>query len=187
MRAVAEWPRPRTLKDLRAFLGFASYYRRFVEGFARLASPLHRLVGESQGPRKLPVPRTTLLDSKWTEECTQSFQQLKQRLTSAPVLAYADFSLPFVVEIDASYQGLGAVLSQEQDGRRRPIAFASRGLRKAEKNMDNYSSMKLEFLALKWAVTEKFREYLLGHTFTVYTDNNPLSYVQTTAKLAAVE
>ena len=78
-------------------------------------------------------------------------------------------------------------MSQDQDGKRRPIAFASRGLRKSERNMNNYSSMKLEFLALKWAISEKFREYLLGHQFTVYSDNNPLSYIQTTAKLAAVE
>ena len=187
IRSVTSWPRPRTLKELRAFLGFASYYRRFVEGFARLAAPLHRLVGECQGPRSRPAPRPPPLDVKWSLECTEAFEALKQRLTTTPVLAYADFSLPFIVEIDASYQGLGAVLSQEQEGRRRPVAFASRGLKTTERNMNNYSSMKLEFLALKWAVTEKFREYLLGHAFTVYTDNNPLSYVQTTAKLAAVE
>ena len=187
IRAVAEWPTPRTLKELRAFLGFASYYRRFVEGFARLAAPLHRLVGECQGPRRQPPSRPPAATFRWTAECTTAFQGLKQRLTAAPVLAYADFSRPFILEVDASYHGLGAVLSQEHDGKRRPIAFASRGLRRTERNMDNYSSMKLEFLALKWAITEKFREYLLGQSFTVYTDNNPLSYVQTTAKLAAVE
>ena len=75
---------------------------------------------------------------------------------------------------------------QEQDEQRRPIAYASRGLRPSERNMSNYSSMKLELLGLKWAVTEKFREYLLGSKFTVYTDNNPLSYLQS-AKLGAVE
>ena len=187
IHAVTHWPAPQTLKELRAFLGFASYYRRFVEGFARLAAPLHRVVGECQTPRKQPAGRPPDLASRWTPECDEAFNLLKQRLTTAPVLAYADFSLPFIVEIDASYQGLGAVLSQEQEGKRRPIAFASRALKKTEKNMTNYSSMKLEFLALKWAVSEKFREYLLGHTFTVYTDNNPLSYMQTTAKLAAVE
>ena len=187
IRAVTEWPAPTTLKELRAFLGFASYYRRFVEGFAKLAAPLHRLVGECQGSRSQPKPKLTAITPYWNADCATAFQELKRRLTTAPVLAYADFKLPFVVEIDASYHGLGAVLSQEQEGRRRPIAFASRGLRKSERNMNNYSSMKLEFLALKWAVTEKFREYLLGHSFTVYTDNNPLSYVQTTAKLAAVE
>lgn len=111
---------------------------------------------------------------------------LKRLLVEAPVLGYADFSKPFVLEIDASQVGLGAVLSQEQEGQRRPIAYASRGLRPAERNMSNYSSMKLELLALKWAISEKFREYLLGAKFVVFTDNNPLSYLQT-AKLAAVE
>ena len=185
--AVTQWPRPRTLKELRAFLGFASYYRRFVEGFARLAAPLHRLVGECQGPRRPTSIKPPSVEQRWDEACDNAFITLKERLTTTPVLAYADFKLPFVLEIDASYQGLGAVLSQEQGGQRRPIAFASRGLHKSEKNMTNYSSMKLEFLALKWAISEKFREYLLGHPFTVFTDNNPLSYVQTTAKLAAVE
>ncbi|XP_043983719.1 uncharacterized protein LOC122837430 [Gambusia affinis] len=89
-------------------------------------------------------------------------------------------------EVDASHGGLGAVLSQQQDGVVRPIAYASRGLRPTERNMDNYSSMKLEFLALKWAMTEKFREYLLGHKCLVFTDNNPLSYLST-AKLGATE
>lgn len=85
------------------------------------------------------------------------------KLTTAPVLTYADFSLPFILEVDASHSGLGAVLSQEQEGKVRPIAYASRGLRPTERNMVNYSSMKLEFLALKWAMSEKFREYLFGH------------------------
>jgi len=82
-----------------------------------------------------------------------------------------------VLEIDASHQGLGAVLSQEKDGKLRP--YASRSLRGSERNMENYSSMELEFLALKWAVSEKFREYLLGSKCAVYTDNNPLSHFQT--------
>lgn len=82
--------------------------------------------------------------------------------------------------------GLGAVLSQEYEGKLRPIAFASRSLKPTERNMRNYSSMKLELVALKWAVTEKFREYLLGHRCTVFTDNNPLSHLST-AKLGATE
>lgn len=104
----------------------------------------------------------------------------------APVLAHANFALPFILEVDASHSGLGAVLSQEQDGKIRPIAYASQGLKPAERNMNNYSSLKLEFLALKWAMTEKFREYLLGQKCVVYTDNNPLSHLST-AKLGAVE
>ncbi|PIK55621.1 Retrovirus polyprotein [Apostichopus japonicus] len=100
------------------------------------------------------------------------------------VLAYADYSQPFEVEIDASLQGLGAVLLQRQDGQRKVIAFASRTLRGAERNMQKYSSFKLELLGLKWAVTEKFREYLLGNKFIVYTDNNPLAHLDN-AKLDA--
>lgn len=186
-RAVAEWKRPSTVTELRGFLGFASFYRRFVEGFAKHAAPLHRLVGELEGSKKKPRSKaSTKLEGQWDESCETAFQTLKNKLVTAPVLGYADFKKPFVLEVDASHHGLGAVLSQEQEGVRRPIAFASRGLRPSERNMSNYSSMKLEFLALKWAITEKFREYLLGTNFTVYTDNNPLSYLQT-AKLAAVE
>ncbi len=84
------------------------------------------------------------------------------KLTSAPILGYADFSLPFIVETDASSEGLGAVLYQQQGDCKRVIAYASRRLRNVEKNDRNYSSMKLELLALKWAVSEKFRGYLLG-------------------------
>ncbi len=102
------------------------------------------------------------------------------------MLAYADFSLPFILEVDASHGGLGAVLSQEQQGKVRPIAYGSRKLRPTEHNTSNYSSMKLEFLALEWAMTEKFREYLLGQKCVVFTDNNPLSYL-TSAKLGAME
>ena len=122
----------------------------------------------------------------WSDECHRNFEALKTKLTTAPVLAYADFSLPFILEVDASYGGLGAVLSQEQNGKVRPIAYASRGLRPTERNMSNYSSMKLEFLALKWAMSEKFREYLLGYKCIVYTDNNPLSHLSS-AKLGATE
>ncbi|KAJ8012560.1 hypothetical protein DPEC_G00044120 [Dallia pectoralis] len=110
----------------------------------------------------------------------------RARLVAAPVLNYADFSLPFILEVDASYSGLGAVLSQEQSGKVSPVAYASRGLKPTERNMTNYSYLKLEFLALKWAMTEKFREYLLGQKCVVYTDNNPLSYLST-AKLGALE
>ena len=126
------------------------------------------------------------MSGRWTEECRHSFEAFKTRFTTAPVLAYTDFTLPFILEVDASHGGLGAVLSQEQDGKVRPIAYASRGLRPTERNMSNYSSMKLEFLALKWAMTEKFREYLLGHICVVYTDNNPLSHLSS-AKLGATE
>ena len=184
VEAVADWKAPTTILELRSFLGFASYYRRFVEGFAKLAAPLHRLVAELVASKSRRPERQVV--EKWTSEHRQSFEALKAKLTSAPVLAYADFSLPFILEVDASHGGLGAVLSQEQGGKVRPIAFASRSLRPTERNPANYSSMKLEFLALKWAMSDKFREYLLGHKCIVFTDNNPLSHLSS-AKLGALE
>lgn len=185
IEVVSKWQRPNHVSKLRSFLGFASYYRRFVEGFAKLAAPLHRLVAELIGTKSRKPSERSLADA-WTQECEQSFEGLKARLVSAPVLTYANFSLPFILEVDASYSGLGAVLSQEQDGKVRPVAYASRGLKPTERNMNNYSSMKLEFLALKWAMSEKFRDYLLGHKCVVYTDNNPLSHLST-IKLGATE
>lgn len=185
IEVVSQWRTPTSLSELRSFLGFASYYRRFVEGFAKLAAPLHKLVAELAGG-KTKKRREVSFNGAWDEICQDSFEALKRKLTSAPVLAYADFTLPFILEVDASFSGLGAVLSQEQGGTVRPIAYASRSLRPTERNMNNYSSMKLEFLALKWAMAEKFREYLLGHKCVVFTDNNPLSHLSS-AKLGATE
>lgn len=185
IKAVTQWCCPTSVAELRSFLGFASYYRRFVEGFSRLAAPLHRLVAEVAAPKNKAHGRGSFARA-WSEECESSFEVLKSKLTTAPVLAYADFSLPFILEVDASYGGLGAVLSQEQQGKVRPIAYGSRSLKPTERNTSTYSSMKLEFLALKWAMTEKFREYLLGHKCVVFTDNNPLSYLMS-AKLGAME
>lgn len=185
-KAVKEWPVPVTVRDVRSFLGFASYYRRFVPKFAQVAGPLHKVVAElgSGGSNKSTKKQVKEL---WTDECQQSFNKLKSLLTSAPILAYPDYNKPFILETDASNDGLGAVLSQEQDGKVKVIAYASRGLRGGERNMENYSSRKLELLALKWAVCEKFREYLMGSQFIVYTDNNPLTYLQSKSKLKAVE
>ena len=184
--AVEEWKVPSSVKELRSFLGFAGYYRRFVKGFAKIAGPLHELVNsclhELKTNKRLAIP----FANRWDTVCQAAFDELREKLTSTPVLGFPDFSKPFRLETDASQEGLGAVLSQEQDGRYRVIAYASRRLRPTEYNMDNYSSMKLEFLALKWAVTEKFRSYLLGAEFEVLTDNNPLSHLET-AKLGAVE
>ena len=186
IRAVVEWQQPVNFKELRSFMGFAGYYRRFVEGFSRLAAPLHALSAIGSPKTQKSKGGVPPFNQLWSTECRTAFQALKQRLISAPVLAYADFTKPFFLEIDASHQGLGAVLSQDSDDGRRPVAYASRGLRPSERNMENYSAMKLEMLALKWAVTDKFHEYLLGHKFTVFTDNNPLSHLRT-AKLGAIE
>ena len=123
----------------------------------------------------------------WTGEHQEAFDLLMTHLTSAPVLGYPDFSRPFDLETDALMQGLGAILSQrDENGKSRVVAYASRSLQPNEKTMQNYSSAKLELLALKWAVTEKFKDYLLGSWFTVYTDNNPLAYVKG-SKLGVVQ
>ncbi|PIK44330.1 hypothetical protein BSL78_18803 [Apostichopus japonicus] len=142
-----------------------------------MAKPLHALTAGTHPPGKRKDPSWN-----WTPECQAAFETLVKELSSPPILAFADFSKPFILHIDASGLGLGAALYQTQDGKERVVAYASRGLRKGEMH---YPAHKLEFLSLKWAVTEKFKEYLYGRKFTVLTDNNPLTYVNTTAKLDA--
>ena len=108
---------------------------------------------------------------------------LKELCTTMQILAYADFRKPFKLHTDASVLGLGAVLYQAQDGVEKVISYVSRSLTMSEAK---YLVHKLEFLCLKWAITEQFHEFLYGNTFDVYTDNNPLTIVLTTAKLDAM-
>ncbi len=119
---------------------------------------------------------------RWTPDCPSAFDFIIGKLTSAPVLGFANPKLPYVLHTDASTTGLGEALYQEQEGQMRVIAFASRGLTKGE---SRYPAHKLEFLALKWAVTSKFSDYLYGAEFTVITDSNPLTYILTSVKLDA--
>lgn len=190
---LKNWPRPINHEELEKFLGFAGYYRRFVEGYSKIAKPLNALKSGYNHPRKRgkiykrPCPKGPVncrvpFGDKWTPECDLAFRVLVEKLTSAPILAFADPKLPYVLHTDASGEGLGAALYQEQGGKLKVIAYASRGLSKSEKN---YPTHKLEYLALKWAVCEKFNDYLYGSEFVVLTDNNPLTYVLTSAKLDA--
>ena len=120
---------------------------------------------------------------KWGCEQQAAFELLKKKISEDVVLAYPDFKKPFRLCCDASRNGLGASFEQEQDdGHFRPVAFASRRTSDAEKH---YPIHKLEFLNLKWSITEKFRDYLRSSSFVVYTDNNPLVYVFKNAKLDA--
>ncbi|XP_048836044.1 uncharacterized protein LOC125711303 [Brienomyrus brachyistius] len=176
--AVRGWPRPGTVREVRSFLGFVGYYRRFVPGFAKRAAALHGLLKGAGSSSRQKI--------EWTKECEEAFQALKEALLEAPVLAYADYTLPFRLYTDASLRGLGAVLTQVQGGQERVIAYASRSLHEAERNDQNYSAFKLELLALKWAVVEKFKDYLWGARFEVFTDHRPLLHLKT-AKLGAVE
>ena len=180
-----EWPAPENRKQLHRFLGFTGYYRRFVKDYAKLAQPLQKLlVGHTKKKKgkKVKEDRVKLPPFEWGEEQQQSFSQLVEALTTAPVLAFADFNKPFVLQTDASSHGLGAVLHQEHDGKLHPIAYASRGLSSSEKN---YPAHQLEFLAMKWAICEKFNDYLYAAKFQLVTDNNPLTYVMSSAKLDA--
>ena len=154
---VRHYPNPTDVTKVRQFLGLASYYRKFIPGFARIAHPLTRLTKKD-------------VKFEWTHECKDAFNLLKQCLITAPVLSYPLFGngQEFILETDASGTGLGAVLAQKHNGEVHPIAYASRTLDPHEKN---YGISELETLALVWAV-RYFRPYLLGHRTIVYTDHS---------------
>ena len=187
---IKDWPTPKTPKEVHSFVGLASYYRRFIPNFAKWAGPLHALIVPASFKQKIRrggMKKSDLPEFQWTPACQEGFDQLKKALTEAPVLAYPDYSKPFILETDASLKGLGAVLSQKGDDNEiRVIAYASRSLRPSEKSMRDYSSAKIELMALKWSVCDKFKDYLLGSKFTVFTDNNPLCYIKS-SKLGAAQ
>ncbi|KAG1926671.1 interleukin-1 receptor accessory protein-like 1-A [Pimephales promelas] len=193
IEAVAKWKQPHDLKSLRSFLGFCGYYRRFIKGYSSVVRPLTDLTkGYPPAGKGKTKPKTVAAQGyfkeaepfgdRWTTECTEAFREIIYRLTHAPVLAFADPSRPYILHVDASMNGLGAVLNQEYPDGLRPVAYASRKLSETEKR---YTIHQLEFLALKWAVVDKFHDYLYGVRFTVRTDNNPLTYVLSSAKLNA--
>ena len=173
LKGIAGIAPPATYTQVCKFLGAMGYFCHFIKGYAKIAKLLNDLVqGEKSHPVGLPP------------DALSAFQELKMKCLTAPVLAFADFKKPFLLETDASIEGLGAVLSQEQDdGCYHPVAYASRGLKGGELK---YHSSKLEFLALKWAMTKQFRKYLQYQPFLVRTDNNPLTYVLTTPNLDAI-
>ena len=181
---VKDWPILKNAKEVHSFLGLASYYWRFIPQFSKWASPLHNLIRPIAMTKKcarvkLPPLAPNLPQFIWTAEHGESFDKLKDALTSAPILAYPDYSKWFILETDASLKGLGAVLTQEDDeGNFCIISYASHMLKPYERSMRNYSSAKLELLVLKWAVCEKFKDYLISSQFTMVTDNNPLTYVR---------
>ena len=157
--------------QVHVFCGLAGHYRRFIKGFANIAHPLYDVLG-----KEVKMGLVDLSSKAW-----EAMAILKGKVQSMPVLVFPDFEKPFLLETDASKEGLGVVLSQKQsDGQYHPIAFGSHSLIPVEKN---YHSSKLEFLTLKWSVTEHFKEYLTYAPFVVQTDNNLLTYVLTTPNL----
>ena len=158
--AIKEYPAPRSVKEVRAFLGLANYYRKFVKDFAKIAVPLHDLTKKG-------------LKFHWVEGCQSAFEKLKQALTQAPVPAYPDFTVEFTLPTDASDEGLGYVLGQVQNNREVVIGYTGRKLLPAEKN---YSVTEREALAVVSGIRH-FRSYLYGVHFKVCTDHSAVRWL----------
>ena len=181
LESIAQCPPPDTYTKVKSFVGLVGHYRHFIKGFAKIAAPLYDLTSGVNKDKK----------SEHVDLCPEAreaFDRLKVACLQVPVLAFPDFNKPFLLETDASGRGLGAVLSQKQaDGRYHPIAYASCVMNETEQR---YHSNKQEFLTLKWVVMEQFHEYLSPYRknrneFVVRTDNNPLTYIFSSANLDA--
>lgn len=185
---------PKTVNDVRKVMGFVHHYSQNIKDFAKIAKPMYDLLKSPEETTKdtmHPVTkqgrRAGQLPSNHPVTWTMSHQEILEKLisvlTSPSAMAHPDFSKPYVLHTDVSEEGLGAVLYQKQAGTICVIAYGSRSLSPAEKNYHLHSG-KLEFLALKMAICDLFHDYLYyAPSFTVYTDNNPLTYVLSSAKL----
>ena len=181
LESIAQCPPLDTYTKVKSFVELVGHYRCFIKGFAKIAAPLYDLTsGDNKDKKSEHV--------ELSPEARAAFDHLKAASLQAPILSFPDFNKPFLLETDASRRGLGAVLSQKQaDGRYHLITYASRVMNETEQR---YHSNKQEFLALKWAITEQFHEYLSPYgknrnEFVVCTDNNPLSYIFSSANLDA--
>ena len=160
--AIVEWKTPKCVKELQAFVGLANYYRRFIQDFAKIMAPLNKQLSS-----------TSL---NWDTNAEESFKTIKRLLSSAPALAYPDFSKDsdeFILDVDASNVAIGAVLSQRQNGKENIISFGSKSLNKSQKN---YSATQRELLALIFFL-EHFRSYLVIKPFLVRTDHSALQWL----------
>ena len=167
IKAIKEWKQPKNVKELRSFLGLAGYYRRFIQDFAKIATPLTNLTR-----KKTPY--------KWTTNEDAAFEELKTKLTDAPVLKTADPNRDYVVTCDGSDTAVGAVLSQAYDTGDHPVAFESRKMNSAEAN---YPTHERELLAVIHAL-RTWRHYLEGRKFKVITDHYSLKYLMTQPNLS---
>lgn len=158
--AVKSFPTPTDVKSLRSFLGLANYYRKFVKGFSQIAAPLNHLLRKN-------VPFV------WSDECESAFQQLRDGLCSPPILAYPDFSKPFILTTDASNSAVGGILGQVQDGKERVIQYAGRSLNKHE---TQYTITEKEGLAIIYSL-KVFDPYLRNSKFRIITDHQALKYI----------
>ena len=181
LESIAQCLPPDTYTKAKSFVSLVGHYRCFIKGFAKIAAPLYDLTsGDNKDKKSEHVDLSP--------EALEAFDRLKAACLQAPILVFPDFDKPFLLEIDASRRGLGAILSQKQaDGQYHPIAYASRVMNETEQR---YHSNKQELLALKWVVTEQFHEYLSPYgknrnEFVVRTNNNPLTYIFSSANLDA--
>ncbi|RVW16846.1 Transposon Tf2-12 polyprotein [Vitis vinifera] len=159
---IVKLPPPTNVKGIRQFLGHAGFYRRFIKDFSKISKPLCELL---------------VKDAKfvWDEKCQRSFEELKQFLTTAPIVRAPNWKLPFEVMCDSSDLAMGAVLGQREDGKPYVIYYASRTLNEAQKN---YTTTEKELLAVVFAL-DKFRAYLVGSSIVVFTDHSALKYLLT--------
>ena len=156
IQAITEWPVPKDISDVRSFMGITGYYRRFIEGFSKIAYPITSL--QKKG-----------IKFDWTDKCQESFEKLKYLLTTAPILKIADPDKDFLVCTNASGEGLGGVLTQENC----VIAYKSRKLKQHERN---YATHDLELAAIIHAL-KMWRHYLIGRKFVLMSDNISLKYL----------
>lgn len=162
IKAVLNFPIPRTATEIKSFLGLIGYYRKFIKDFAKLTQPLTSCLKKKN---KIDFTKQEYIDA---------FEKCKELLVNAPILQFPDFTKPFVLTTDASNFAIGAVLSQGPIGSDKPIAYASRTLNDAE---TRYSTIEKELLAIVWA-TKHFRPYLYGRKFLIYTDHRPLTWIK---------
>ena len=161
LSAIVNAPKPKNLHELRSFLGLLNYYNRFIPNLASVLNPLNNLLKQK-------------VKWCWSNECTQAMEEAKRRLLSSNVLVHFDPKLSLKLDTDASAYGVGPVLSHVfEDGKERPIAFASRTLSAAERN---YSQLEKEALSIIFGV-KKFHQYLYGHPFVLVTDHKPLTTI----------
>ena len=158
VEAVMSWERPKSVFEIRSFLGLAGYYRRFIEDFSRLTTPMTRLTQKE-------------VKFDWDDQCEEAFQELKRRLTSAPILIVPDKGQGYTVYCDASRGGLGCVLMQSE----RVVAYGSRQLKNHEQN---YPSLDIELGVIVFAL-KIWRHYLYGERFKEYSDHKSLKYIFT--------
>ncbi|HBS53814.1 MAG TPA: hypothetical protein DD806_07425 [Flavobacterium sp.] len=159
---LEKYPNPENADEVRRFVAFCNYYRKFVPNFAELANPLNALLRKK-------------VEFNWSQKCQEAFEKLKKSLIKHPILQHPNFEKEFTLTTDASNVACGAILSQEVNGVQLPIAYASKAFSKGEKNK---STIEKELTAIHWAVMN-FKPYLYGKKFTIFTDHKPLIYLFT--------